>query len=131
MRTIKFRAWDKEKRHMMTDIGFFTTHIGNEKDASELVHYPTINQGIKELQEFYELMQYTGLKDKNGKEIYEGDIVEYDTDFGDGKLKEEISFKDGGFFTGTQAISELVISNDTMEHFEVIGNIYDNPELLK
>jgi len=113
MRTIKFRAWEDDRNKMF------------ENAQEHIEFFAMLNQ------DNYHIMQYTGLKDKKGVEIYEGDIVEYDTDFGDGKLKEEISFKDGGFFTGTQAISELVISNDTMEHFEVIGNIYDNPELLK
>lgn len=87
------------------------------------------------------LMQYTGLKDKNGKEIYEGDIVLhvcYGTDFKDAeKLKIESLqsfFEDRGYYTrehdedwedNNKAFSIQLL------RFEVIGNIYENPDLLK
>ena len=68
--------------------------------------------------------QYTGLDDKNGKEIYEGDIVKYENMIG------KIMFFHGGFilsdFEETEEWELGVINEET----EVIGNIYDNPELL-
>ena len=76
--------------------------------------------------------QYTGLKDKNAKEIYEGDIVAYIEDGSIGKItwnKEEAGFyismllEDGGF--------EEEMMCDYIRGIEVIGNIYDNPELLE
>jgi len=73
------------------------------------------------------LMQYTGLKDKNGKEIYEGDIVnswyeEYNTGgIGSEFKKHIVEFKMGAF---TNCIN-------TYKPIEVIGNIYENPELLE
>lgn len=74
----------------------------------------------------YVLMQYTGLKDKDGKEIFEGDIVEYrELDRQTGKkLRGEIVFRDCRFHIKDRAgIFQYSI--------EVIGNVYQNPELLK
>lgn len=74
-----------------------------------------------------ELMQYTGLKDKNGVEIYEGDIIEYDfsnvTDVVKYSLTE-IEDREGSKFPG------FTLYSDCSFHCRVIGNIYENPELL-
>lgn len=63
--------------------------------------------------------QYTGLKDKNGKKIFEGDIVRYI----DNDLIEYVEFIDGVFFAGSEELRYA--------YCEVIGNIYDNKELLE
>ncbi len=65
-------------------------------------------------------MQYTGLKDKNGKEIYEGDIARFR------EYNHHINFSDGGFYVGD--FDTLGSINTAVE---IIGNIYENPELLK
>ena len=76
------------------------------------------------------LMQYTGLHDKNGKEIYEGDIVKYRDSRG--QHIEKVIFDKGCFYAGmhwgssTRVAPKLINTRIT----EVIGNIYDNPELL-
>lgn len=83
--------------------------------------------------EYLKFLQYTGLKDKNGREIYEGDIL---TDYGDeGPIFVEFSMKHAGFVFvdkfdahGPTLYTPKEIS---YEIFEVIGNIYENPELLE
>ena len=71
------------------------------------------------------LMQYTGLNDKSGKEIYEGDIVKYKNMLG------KIIFLQGAFQLSDFYEEEEWILGYINEELEVIGNIYDNPELLE
>ena len=91
-----------------------------------------------------EIMQYTGLKDKNGKEIYEGDIIEYKYDsgstfigelvFGDYlKQTSDMNCRIIGFYLRGIDIDGQDWYTDfpKVNHIEVIGNIYENPELLK
>jgi len=110
MREIKFRAWDKEKKEW---VYFGLNEVyGMGQD---------LPNGYAKI-DFDKLMQYTGLKDKNGKEIYEGDIV---TDaVGD---KREIIFEDGWFCCKYPDGSRYC---PTESNRAVIGNIYENQELL-
>lgn len=87
------------------------------------------DEGYKIADEDLILMQYTGLKDKNGKEIYEGDIVESEKNmmFNQGKQTDQVRFEDGAFKVATVNLSTIT----TSFYPEVIGNIYENPELLE
>lgn len=112
-REIKFRAWDKAN-NMMIDMHAMEYFARTETRA----------------QTRFELMQFTGLLDKNGKEIYEGDIVnceDTDTKFGKVYKKIKISFYNGEFGIGDELI-HLGIKHLSM--IEIIGNIYETPHLL-
>lgn len=79
--------------------------------------------------------QFTGLIDKSGKKIFEGDIVEFTNKFTHKKGRAEIVFeafkwKYSGCYYGGNPIVWLCI-DDTSVEYEVIGNIHDNPELLE
>ena len=115
-REIKFRVWENDTKRMCYEFG----------DGTKEVIARGVNETCKRYleDENWELMQYTGLKDKNGKEIYEGDVVEREDYYGDEKRKfrEQVEFGGGAF----NPISEI-----SSEEFKVLGNIYENPELLK
>lgn len=143
MRPIKFRAWDKGTKRM-TQVK--NLYIGGNPSAEIWINesdecYGYVGRDI-------ELMQFTGLKDKNGKEIYEGDII-YEGDskrsfkkwaFEDWIGAEEwgiVEYRNGSFVVdfysiyggeGTEILGKRL---GYTKRFRVIGNIYENPELLK
>jgi uncharacterized phage protein (TIGR01671 family) len=109
VREIKFRAWDKEAQHMIVDspicmAGIMRDKIGKKRD---------FNGNL--LAEKYILMQYTGSNHKNGKEVYEGDILKT---IGD-KVFPPVKFYNGGFACGAQ----LCIPAFT-ENCYIVGNKY-------
>lgn len=132
-RTIKFRAWDK-KLKLFDDELFLALHGKLYDHAKEEFDTPNIEIDYVESKSRYELMQYTGLKDKNGTEIYEGDILSTDLD----RPYLIVEFRNGAFMfqchdNGKDYYDFMATtgenSNFTKYH-EVIGNVYENSELL-
>ena len=133
-REIKFRVWDKTRNKLFTYInecGVKQLNFNQEMaiESVELFEYlPSEIFVFKTLDiDDVELMQFTGIKDKNDVEIYEGDIVNFDKVewVGDDNIHVVTWDKTYGCWCfGGGSISD-------MEFREVIGNIYENPELLE
>jgi hypothetical protein len=134
MREIKFRAWDKEHRAMKMSSQLDFLYEKSQKREwgmqGSLTDVWLNNESESYIPIHVILMQYTGLKDKNGKEIYEGDILHFDAK--EWRDKEgnghnfAIEWSDkGGCWCGAGC------TYDWSEWCEVIGNIYENPELLQ
>ena len=122
----EFRAWTEEGKTMYYNVYPF-------KDGTLLLSYDGFAFDEVPASDFI-LMQSTGLKDKNGKEIYEGDIVRYECCFE--SYVEEVIYDDKHCNFGTIDKDEKTFSFDALisdfdvDCFEVVGNKYKNPELL-
>ncbi len=121
-REIKFRAWDK-KENKMFEVSEIIFHGVKGMDINEK---NTLGMDLWHISENTELMQFTGLKDKNGKEIYEGDINKNDDE-----RKSEVVFYAGGFYLKFSETEYKAIGSFAPFNWLVIGNIYENPNLLK
>ena len=141
MREIKFRAWDNHYKYMNYKIivGIYGDweKVKDDKNYTSCAmwiepknvdykcephwsHFEPYHENIK-------LMQYTGLKDKNGVEIYEGDIVSID----ERNIFYIVEWHDTGL-KGRQYNNQSYIGLEYWKNImEVIGNIYENPELLE
>lgn len=123
----KFRVWDKidKEIYLVDEINF---------NRGE---FESIGDGITFLRKAdeVELMQSTGLHDKNGKEIFEGDILGIETDEGVLNVnifwdsKHALFMFESKKYNEEELLAELV--EDNTYPFEIIGNIYENPELLE
>lgn len=115
-REIEFRAWDKIKKEwVLKDVYFGIDGRILEKEY----------QGFLEPTDIFEVSQWTGLRDSNGVKVFEGDIIE--TDYGYNKLEKnryKVWFEDGMYLVGACKLLFHVA------HPKVIGNIYQNPDLL-
>lgn len=113
MREIKFRVFYK-RTNVMRDWDWL-------RERSDIIPYLE----DEEDDFFSKAMQYTGLKDKNGKEIYEGDIVRSYNEFGEAFAVLSVVEYD------EQYAKYRGVDIECLDYEEVIGNIYENPELLE
>ena len=123
----EFRAWTEEGKAMYYGVYPF-------KDGTLLLSYDEIAFDEVPASDFI-LMQSTGLKDKSGSEIFEGDIVKYEA--GCNTVTEEVVYdKNFAGFGVKDANTDIILTfwvlaeNVDLSSLEVVGNIYHNPELL-
>ena len=129
MREIKFRAWLKEEKKMVNvETIDFTDKSIQYLEKNEFINAYLLRRMIFD---DIELMQYTGLKDKNGKEIYEGDILF----FRDENMKYIVVWQDAAFIIKSIEIrkysEKMCWLDDTEICCEIVGNIYENKKLLE
>lgn len=153
MREIKFRAWDEQNKIMHQDFQFiksgesgndwivFTSDKQTLQDPTHPFENPYFGQQLK-------IMQFTGLKDKSGNEIYEGDIVPMKIgvqNYGQWNVEDPNATLNGVFKWNEHQLCWIISYKHPNKYdllssslgwynspeFEVIGNIYQNPELLK
>ncbi len=119
MREIKFRAWDKENKAMEYDLfGLWGAYCLKDGKLME-IEGPMGEDWSEETDDV--LMQYIGIKDSKGTEIYEGDIVE-SADFD----PSVVSFRLGSYY-----FDDLCITDAFSHEWVVMGNIHKNKRLLK
>lgn len=121
-REIKFRAWDKDKNKMLQVWLDVIVDTDDMPDDVLVLDGPTAFGWRGEV---YELMQYAGLKDKHGKEIYEGDIIDEDNGFS--RIYKVVWF-DNGWSLSIEPYHNRHFRD--VAHMKVIGNIYQHPHLL-
>ena len=137
MRIIKFRAWRTDEKYMVTsDVGALTAlrNCYGNKGLAEQAGFSNIDNQPNP--DKFILMQYTGRKDINDKEIFEGDIVSFDD-----CTSTESGYCERGCIGVVEWCNETVsfeVSNrlsaesyEVLDECVVIGNIYENPELLE
>jgi uncharacterized phage protein (TIGR01671 family) len=153
MRKIKFRAWDKPTEQMIYDVSVSIDTIGfgpdddidaalkkkgfSSDDYNLPEHWCDTGDDFFFVLNDFELMQFTGLKDKNGNEIYEGDVVQDESKmpqiirFGECYNKEAGIEFHGWYVEDIKTKEPFAFSAGDGEVSEIIGNIYENPEKLQ
>lgn len=119
MREIKFRAWDKLRKEMSPVDALYQPFGGAFQRLDVL-------KSGRKIEDEAILMQFTGLKDRDGNDIYEGDILQEDDEY-TSDVVEWCDFECG--FATREWFSSRDLAKEA-ETLEIIGNIYENPELL-
>jgi len=120
MREIKFRAWLTEEKKM---VDVYRLDFTDKNGDPTFVMWYWVQKGTQAgLSKGFELMQFTGLYDRNGRAIYEGDILRSPAnEFFEVFWSEKMN---GWVLNGKR------IDNNILQHLDIVGNVYENPELL-
>ena len=130
----KFRAWDKESKLWCS----YNT-VCREQTGDYVVEFLSVSRFAwytnDEINDNFVLVQFTGIKDKNGVEIYDGYIVRVTdddgrTDFSDGGIGTVCGLENLGMWYIDGQVQNALFDINQCYYIEVIGNIYENPELL-
>ncbi|QBZ22866.1 hypothetical protein D9752_05120 [Lactiplantibacillus plantarum] len=126
---IKFRAWNQIDSEYINEINAVMSLDGSHiwwdiNDSGEMKY--------EDDQDNYKLEQFTGLKDVNGKEIYEGDIIKSSYKYAQPKVSQIIIEDGNSYILGEDlATGNEMLVSDHISEIKVIGNVHENPELLK
>ena len=121
MKNLKFRAWDKQECEF---VPYLRNIVLKHDGTIEGIEYEMPHEGIVYNDiSYFELLQSTGIKDKNGVEIFEGDILKGPMDFGPAGFVESVAPVSYHKINGYQLHYFL------LEHTEVIGNVYEDKNI--
>lgn len=138
--TPRYRAWIKTEKRMFLSDDILNIDYENKEIVTQQVYF---KNGLPDDRDIYfydfdeiVLMQSTGLKDKNGKEIFEGDVLEIE-DEGEvlGNAKLTWDNEQAVFMIEAVSVDDIApfheILSDESYSYRVVGNVYENPELLE
>lgn len=124
-RAIKFRVWDGEAMRYVSSIKYHPEDRGGG--------IATVWSGARSIEKGYHLLQFTGLLDADGREVYEGDVLEWSDGY-PRTTRSKVVFKGGAFVTRVYAALRPIAPFDsggaTTYRPRVIGNVYEDPGLL-
>lgn len=129
MREIKFRVWDKNKGEMITSaVEFELRRLEETTKPNE--YSDTIGYVPSDYHRF-DIMQYTGLKDKNGVEVFEGDVIDF-SDNDDFNCYAEVCMAKSnlGWAKKYDDGCAALMDDRDLRSWCVVGNIYENPDLM-
>ncbi|WP_335780260.1 YopX family protein [Campylobacter coli] len=143
LKDFDFRIWDNHNKKYIDNISYSIKKYQNENkvflpfsiDLSEYGNNETFKDEIQIPSNRVEIKLWTGFYDKNGKKIYEGDILYYFKDCSEGEVfKYQVLFKEGAFYLFESydgfVDDEDLIAEFDLKELQVMGNIHENKELL-